>query len=70
MNKAHMKKTQKKIEADLRHSLKQGTMLYIDGMLAAPSRISERMVKEEYRYMADYVTDDKGHILEIHYNKI
>lgn len=70
MNKSHMKKAQKKIKADLCHSLKQGTLLYMDGMLAAPSHISERMMCEEYHYMADYVTDEKGRILEIHYNKI
>lgn len=70
MNKRHMKKAQKKMKADLCHSLKQGTLLYMDGMLAAPSRISERMMREEYDYMADYVTDEKGRIMEIHYDKI
>ncbi len=64
------KKAQKKLKADLCQSLKQGTLLYMDGNLAAPSRISDRMMREEGGYMADYVTDDQGRIREIHYNKI
>lgn len=70
MNKSHMKKAQKKIQTDLRKTLKQGTLLYMDGKLAAPSYISDKMVREEGGYMADYVTDEEGHIREIHYDKI
>jgi len=70
LNKTQKKKAQKKLKADLCQSLKQGTLLYMDGNLAAPSHISDRMMREEGCYMADYVTDDQGHIREIHYNKI
>lgn len=70
MNKTQKKKAQKKLKADLCQSLKQGTLLYLDGRLAAPSHISDRMIQEEGSYMADYITDEKGCIREIHYNKI
>lgn len=70
MNKTQKKKAQKKLKADLCQSLKQGTLLYMNGKLAAPSYISDKMMREEDSYMADYITDEKGHIREIHYNKI
>lgn len=70
MNKTQKKKAQKKLKADLCQSLKQGTLLYIDGRLAAPSHISDRMMREESSYMADYITDETGHVREIHYNRI
>lgn len=70
MNKTQQKKKQKKIKASLRQSLKQGTMLYMDGQLAPPSQISARMMREDGGYMADYVTDEEGHIMEIRYDKI
>lgn len=70
MNSADRKKARKKIKSDLCRSLKQGTLLYMDGKLAAPSQISDRMVRESGDYMADYVTDEAGHIREIHYDKI
>lgn len=70
MNKAHQKKAQKKMKANLCQSLKQGTMLYMDGRLAPPSHISERMMREESGYMADYVMDEEGRVREIHYDKI
>lgn len=45
-------------------------MLYMDGELAPPSKISNMMMQERGNYMADYVTDDQGLIKEIHYDKI
>lgn len=66
----HKKKTQKKIKTDLCRNLKQGALLYMDGQLAAPSKISAVMLREGAGYMADYVTDDKGNLCEIHYDKI
>ncbi|MGN0133029.1 MAG: hypothetical protein ACI4AA_11360 [Lachnospiraceae bacterium] len=70
MNRTNKKKVQKKIRSDLCRSLKQGTLLYMDGKLAAPSHISDKMVREGGGYMADYVTDETGYVREIHYDKI
>lgn len=70
MNKTDRKKAQKKIESDLRQSLKQGALLYMDGKLAAPSQISDSLVQESGSYMADYILDDAGRICEIHYDRI
>lgn len=64
------KKTQKIIKKELCQSLKQGTLLYMDGKLAAPSHISNRVLKEEGCYMMDYVTDETGRLQEIRYDKI
>lgn len=64
------KKAQKKIKTDLCRTLKQGTLLYMDGRLATPSQISAAMVKEQSGYMADYVSDDDGNIYEIRYDRI
>lgn len=64
------KKTQKKIKTDLCRTLKQGTLLYMDGRLATPSQISAAMVKEQCGYMADYVADENGNICEIRYDRI
>ncbi|MBQ8188316.1 MAG: hypothetical protein IJZ44_00890 [Lachnospiraceae bacterium] len=64
------KKAQKKIKTDLCRTLKQGTLLYMDGRLATPSQISAAMIKEPNGYMADYVADDDGNIYEIRYDKI
>lgn len=66
----YKKKAQKKMKTDLCHTLKQGTLLYMDGKLATPSQISAAMVKEQCGYMADYVADDDGNICEIRYDRI
>lgn len=70
MNKANIKKAQKEISKKLCRSLKEGALLYMDGELAPPSKISTMMLHERENYMADYVTDEKGFVKEIHYNKI
>ncbi len=70
MNRTDRKKAQKKIRSDLRQSLKQGALLYMDGKLAAPSQISDSIVRENGGYMADYVMDEDGRICEIHYDRI
>lgn len=70
VNRTDRKKARKKIKSDLRQSLKQGALLYMDGKLAAPSQISDSLVRENGGYMADYVMDDAGHISEIHYDRI
>ena len=64
------KKTQKIIKKELCQSLKRGTLLYMDGKLAAPSYISDRVLKEEGCYMMDYVTEENGRLQEIRYDKI
>lgn len=70
MNKTDTKKAQKKMKSDLRRSLKQGALLYMDGRLAAPSQISDSLVRETGNYMADYIMDDAGHVREIRYDRI
>lgn len=64
------KKTQKIIKKELCQSLKQGTLLYMDGKLAAPSYISGKVLEEEGCYMLDYVTDEDGRLQEIRYDRI
>lgn len=58
------------METDLRRSLKHGALLYMDGRLAAPSQISDSLVRESGSYMADYIMDDAGRIREIRYDRI
>lgn len=70
MKRINHKKAQKEISKKLCRSLKEGTLLYMDGELAPPSKISNMMMQERGNYMADYVTDDQGLIKEIHYDKI
>jgi hypothetical protein len=70
LSKTNQKKTRKKVKQDLCRSLKQGALLYLDGQLASPALISQKMLQEESAYMADYVTDEEGRIREIRYDRI
>lgn len=68
--KNEQKETQKKMKTDLSRNLRQGSLLYLDGRLAAPKKISEHVAKEPGVYMADYVMDDAGVVKEIRYDRI
>lgn len=46
-----------------------GIDLYIDGMRTSPEKLSQ-CINEDGVYMADYVWDDGGHLLEVRYDKI
>lgn len=58
------------IRQKLCESLKKGAVLYLDGAISSPSKISEALIQEEHNYMADFVTDDRGYIKEIRYDSI
>lgn len=68
--KTEKKKRKKELERELFHSMKKGAVLYLDGELSSPKKISSAVLNEEHFYMADYVTDDRGYIREIRYDDI
>lgn len=67
---AEKKNTKKQMEQDLTASLKKGAVLYLDGTLSSPKKISSAVFREDHFYMADFVTDERGYIREIRYDSI
>ena len=67
---AEKKNTKKQMEQDLTASLKKGAVLYLDGTLSSPKKISSAVFREDHFYMADFVTDERGYIKEIRYDSI
>lgn len=49
---------------------KKGAVLYLDGTLSSPKKISSAVFREDHFYMADFVTDERGYIKEIRYDTI
>lgn len=47
-----------------------GIRLYLDGTPTSSEYIEQRCVNEDALYMPDYVTDKKGRIKEIRYDRI
>lgn len=47
-----------------------GIRLYLDGAPTSSEYIEENCVNEETLYMPDYVTDEKGKLKEIRYDRI
>jgi hypothetical protein len=61
------------ILSDLENISRQGISLYLDGKTATPDEIAFHCVNEQsskYLYMPDYITDEKGRITEIRYDKV
>ena len=67
---ADKKTKQKQMQEDLTASLKTGAILYLNGEVASPKRISIAVFREEHGYMADLVTDEHGCVREIRYDHI
>ena len=67
---ADKKTKQKQMQEDLTASLKKGAILYLNGEVASPKKISIAVFREEHGYMADFVTDERGYIREIRYDHI
>lgn len=47
-----------------------GIRLYLDGAPTSSEYIEENCVNEETLYMPDYVTDERGKLKEIRYDRI
>ncbi len=47
-----------------------GVTLYLNGHSATPDEIAKCCVNEDTVYMPDYVTDEKGVLKEVRYDKI
>ena len=67
---ADKKTKQKQMQEDLTASLKNGAILYLNGEVASPKKISIAVFREEHGYMADLVTDEHGCVREIRYDHI
>ena len=67
---ADKKTKQKQMQEDLTASLKKGAILYLNGEVASPKRISIAVFREEHGYMADLVIDEHGCVREIRYDHI
>lgn len=71
MEKNSKKKNEKKeMERELYKSMMNGIVLYLDGEVSSPKKISEAVLREDNTYMADLVADDHGYIREIRYDNI
>jgi len=70
----HKKDSKREMKKEIRNSLakssKKGVQLYLCGELSNPSEISDITVREDGCYMADYVTDDDGCLVEIRFDKV
>ena len=49
---------------------KAGIKLYLNGVPSSTEYIVNNCVKEDTVYMPDYITDEKGNIKEVRYDKI
>lgn len=58
---------------DNKHRINQvyrnGIDLYLEGVRTSPDKLS-RCINEDGVYMADYVWDERGNLLEVRYDKI
>ncbi|MCR5655080.1 MAG: hypothetical protein K6G07_05505 [Lachnospiraceae bacterium] len=67
-------KTTKKYAKEWRDSLKEqaknGVELYIDDEPASPKRIGRMLAREDVCYMPDYVSDEKGELVQIRFDAV
>ena len=49
---------------------KAGIKLYLNGVPSNTEYIVQNCVREDTMYMPDYITDEKGNIKEVRYDKI
>ena len=49
---------------------KAGIKLYLNGEPSSTDYIVQNCVREDTMYMPDYITDEKGNIKEVRYDKI
>jgi len=49
---------------------KAGIKLYLNGEPSCTEYIVQNCVREDTMYMPDYITDEKGNIKEVRYDKI
>ncbi|MBQ8591311.1 MAG: hypothetical protein IJ485_00970 [Lachnospiraceae bacterium] len=59
------------IKTRLENIVHSGVNLYLDGRRVSPQEIADiYAVREDVAYMPDYVTDDRGVLKEVRYDKI
>lgn len=49
---------------------KAGIKLYLNGVPSTTEYIVENCVREDTVYMPDYITDERGNIKEVRYDKV
>ena len=55
----------------LEQNMKEGVLLYVDQKLVTPEDIVyPSIVKEGYTYMADYIVDETGKLIEMRFDLI
>lgn len=48
-----------------------GVLLYVDGFISTPEEIMmQHCVQEERMYMADFILNDQGKLVELRYDRI
>lgn len=49
----------------------QGVIITLEGELSSPGEVAEVcLLKEESNYMRDYITDDRGNLIELNFNNV
>lgn len=60
-----------KMRGCLDHYWNKGVNLYLDGILCTPSQVIEKYcLNEDMIYMADYVLDESGKLVELRYDRV
>lgn len=51
--------------------MKSGILILLDGKISTPDQVLRACICEAaVHYMRDYISDDKGKIRELHFNKV
>ena len=58
------------LKSQLEKLEKKGIKLYLNGQPSTTEHIIKNCVNEDNIYMPDYVTDERGRIKEVRYDKI
>lgn len=48
----------------------KGAKLYFDGKAVGSKEAAGRLIREEHRYMADYVIGEKGNVEQIRFDRV
>lgn len=56
---------------ELEGYVRKGIPIFLDGVVSTPGEILEAcFCEDKYYYMRDYISDEKGSVLELRFDKI
>lgn len=54
----------------LEHMQNQGARLFLDNRSVSSEEAAGKLIREEHKYMADYVLGEKGNVEQIRFDKV